>query len=53
MKKIICVFLLVLVTSLSACSQIEDTTGPDDYNVVTFSDGDILNGSGSVYCWYH
>lgn len=48
MKKIICICLLVLVMSLSACSQIEDTNGPDDYSVVTFSDDDILNGGGFV-----
>ena len=44
MKKILCLLLVLLSIMLSSCSQIEDTNGPDDYSIVTFTDEDILNG---------
>ena len=44
MKKILCVLLVLLSIMLSSFSQIEDTNGPDDYSIVTFTDEDILNG---------
>lgn len=44
MKKILCLLLVLLSVILSSCSQIEDTNGPDDYSIVTFTDEDILKG---------
>ena len=45
MKKILCLLLVLLSVMLSSCSQIEDTNGPDDYSIVTFTDEDILKGA--------
>ena len=48
MKKVLCVLMLLFVLTLTSCSHIEDTNGPDDYKVTTFTDEDILQGPHSV-----
>ena len=48
MKKIFFIFMLFLVLTLSSCSHIEDTNGPDDYSLVTLTEDDILNRPNST-----
>ena len=48
MKKILCILMLLFVLTLTSCSHIEDTNGPDDYRVTTFTDEDILQGPHSL-----
>lgn len=47
MKKFLCLLLLFMVFGLTSCSHIEDTNGPDDYSLETFSDEDIIYGSST------
>lgn len=48
MKKILTILLsLILSLSLSSCSHINDTNGPDDYTIQTFSDEDYCTGFSS------
>ena len=47
MKKILCLLLLFMVFGLTSCSHIEDTNGPDNYSLETFSDEDIIYGSST------
>lgn len=48
MKKILFVFLFTVVFLFSSCSQIEDTNGPDDYSIQTFTEEEMLSGVGNV-----
>lgn len=47
MKKILIILLVLLVMTLSSCSHIEDTNGPNDFSVVTFTDEELLKGFNS------
>ena len=40
--------LALIVLCLTSCSHVEDTNGPDDYSIVTFSDEDYLSGGHYV-----
>ena len=48
MKRILCLLLIVMLFSLTSCSHIEDTNGPDDYSLTTLSEENILNRKGST-----
>lgn len=48
MKKILFTLLLIMIITLTSCTHIEDTNGPDNYTVETFTDQDILDGSNSI-----
>lgn len=48
MKKVICILMLFFVLTLSSCSHIEDTNGPDDYSLSILTDDDIINKKGST-----
>ena len=49
MKSIIFTILLIFTVLLTSCSHIEDTNGPEDYSIVSFTDEDILSGKNSVF----
>ena len=43
MKRLLAIiFILILSLTLTSCSHIEDTNGPDDYSLVKISDEEIL-----------
>ncbi len=44
MKKVLCLLLVLLSVVLTSCSHIEDTNGPTDFSIVSFTDEDILRG---------
>ena len=48
MKRILCLLLMVMLFSLTSCSHIEDTNGPNDYSLTTLSEENILNRNGST-----
>jgi hypothetical protein len=48
MKKLLLTLLLIMMITLTSCTHIEDTNGPDNYTVETFTDQDILDGSNSI-----
>ena len=48
MKKLLMILLVsVLMGILTGCQHIEDSNGPDDYSITTFTDEDILKGYNS------
>ena len=48
MKKVLMIlFVCLLMIVLTSCQHIEDSNGPDDYSVTTFTDEDILKGYNS------
>ena len=45
MKKLFTIlFILFLSLTLTSCSHIEDTNGPDDYSLVEISNDEIVSG---------
>ena len=48
MKKFLLVLLVsLLMVNLTGCNHIEDSNGPSDYSITTFTDEDILKGYNS------
>ena len=48
MKKFLLVLLIcLLMVNLTGCNHIEDSNGPSDYSITTFTDEDILKGYNS------
>lgn len=47
MKKILFIIVIMLSVSLFGCVHVEDTNGPDDFSITSYSEEEMLNGRGS------
>ena len=49
-KKILLSILSIpLILSLTSCSHVEDTNGPDDFSIVTYSDAQIVKSNSYLF----